>query len=110
MPEPNGNMALTLEEYLEQGNEIILQKIDPSPLDPCFKCIQGDYTGRYTYLGNCPSDQTETKGFIIGGRQGYDVIENPSKIDILIPDPSLDEKHAHIFCRRDDEFGSQFIV
>ena len=38
------------------------------------------------------------------------MIENPSKIDILIPDPSLDEKHAHIFCRREDEFGSQFII
>jgi hypothetical protein len=73
------------------------------------KCIQGDYTGRFEYLNNCSSEQTETKGILIGGKPDYNLEKNPKGLSIYLEDPKLDEVHCHIFCRKYDT-GNQFII
>lgn len=63
-------LAPSITEFLGE-NDIKFSEIDPSAIDPCLKCIQGDYIGRFTYLSNCTSEQEETKGISIGGKPDY---------------------------------------
>lgn len=89
--------------------DVKFNMIDPGVLDPVMKCIQGDYTGRFTYLSNCTAQENETYGEIIGGRPDYDVQNNPRKLTLYIEDPKLDDVHAKVFCRKYSE-GNQFIL
>jgi len=47
-------LAKPISEFLGE-KDTSFKEIDPSAIDPVLKCIQGDYTGRYTYLSNCSS-------------------------------------------------------
>ena len=55
-----------------------LDTMDPGLADPVFKCIQGDYSGRFAHVSCCQSGEQKTPGLVIGGgRLNPAVNQNP---------------------------------
>ena len=108
-PQASEELAPSIKEFYGE-KDTQWDAIDPSALDPVLKCIQGDYTGRFTYLNSCTSSETETSGELIGGKPEYNQKNNPLNLTMYLEDPKLDEVHAHIFCRRYEGDHQQFII
>ena len=76
-----------------------MEDIDTGLLDPVLKCIQGNYTDRFIYVGSCATGQVESTGIIVGGGlETYDYNLNQYDLDLYLADePKMDNQNFKVF-------------